>query len=66
MNAADRQKFVLTVSCPEANGIVRAVSDFLFQRILAHHGLELGLVAGNRNDFAILPVRRLRKHERDR
>jgi formyltetrahydrofolate deformylase len=23
---------VLTVSCPEANGIVRAVSDFLFQR----------------------------------
>ncbi len=25
-------KYVLTVSCPEANGIVRAVSDFLFQR----------------------------------
>ena len=25
-------KFVLTVSCPEANGIVRAVSDFLYQR----------------------------------
>jgi len=32
MIAAQRQKFVLTVSCPEANGIVRAVSDFLFQR----------------------------------
>jgi formyltetrahydrofolate deformylase len=32
MNAAERQKYVLTVSCPEANGIVRAVSDFLFQR----------------------------------
>ena len=32
MIAADRQKYVLTVSCPEANGIVRAVSDFLFQR----------------------------------
>lgn len=27
-----RSKYVLTVSCPEANGIVRAVSDFLFQR----------------------------------
>lgn len=26
------RKYVLTVSCPEANGIVRAVSDFLFQR----------------------------------
>mgnify|MGYP003651990870 CR=1 FL=1 len=26
------KKYVLTVSCPEANGIVRAVSDFLFQR----------------------------------
>lgn len=25
-------KYVLTVSCPEANGIVRAVSDFLYQR----------------------------------
>ncbi|MES3008276.1 MAG: formyltetrahydrofolate deformylase [Pseudomonadota bacterium] len=32
MNKSDRKKFVLTVSCPEANGIVRAVSDFLFQR----------------------------------
>ncbi len=32
MNKTDRKKFVLTVSCPEANGIVRAVSDFLFQR----------------------------------
>jgi formyltetrahydrofolate deformylase len=28
----DRKKYVLTVSCPEANGIVRAVSDFLYQR----------------------------------
>lgn len=28
----NRHKYVLTVSCPEANGIVRAVSDFLFQR----------------------------------
>ncbi len=26
------KQYVLTVSCPEANGIVRAVSDFLFQR----------------------------------
>lgn len=26
------RQYVLTVSCPEANGIVRAVSDFLFQR----------------------------------
>jgi len=25
-------QYVLTVSCPEANGIVRAVSDFLYQR----------------------------------
>jgi formyltetrahydrofolate deformylase len=25
-------KYVLTVSCPETNGIVRAVSEFLFQR----------------------------------
>lgn len=25
-------KYVLTVSCPETNGIVRAVSDFLYQR----------------------------------
>lgn len=32
MNKSERKKFVLTVSCPEANGIVRAVSDFLFQR----------------------------------
>ena len=32
MSKTNRQKFVLTVSCPEANGIVRAVSDFLFQR----------------------------------
>ncbi|MEX0618925.1 MAG: formyltetrahydrofolate deformylase [Pseudohongiellaceae bacterium] len=32
MGQAQRNKFVLTVSCPEANGIVRAVSDFLFQR----------------------------------
>jgi len=26
------KQYVLTVSCPEANGIVRAVSDFLYQR----------------------------------
>ncbi|TFH70862.1 formyltetrahydrofolate deformylase [Gammaproteobacteria bacterium LSUCC0112] len=32
MNPDQRNKYVLTVSCPEANGIVRAVSDFLFQR----------------------------------
>lgn len=32
MNPLQRNKYVLTVSCPEANGIVRAVSDFLFQR----------------------------------
>lgn len=32
MQQSDRKKYVLTVSCPEANGIVRAVSDFLFQR----------------------------------
>jgi len=32
MEADNRSKYVLTVSCPEANGIVRAVSDFLFQR----------------------------------
>ncbi len=32
MNVEERNKFVLTVSCPEANGIVRAVSDFLYQR----------------------------------
>ena len=32
MSIVDRNKYVLTVSCPEANGIVRAVSDFLFQR----------------------------------
>lgn len=32
MNTEQRNKYVLTVSCPEANGIVRAVSDFLFQR----------------------------------
>jgi len=30
--AADPARYVLTVSCPEANGIVRAVSEFLFQR----------------------------------
>ena len=28
---AQPRKYVLTVSCPEANGIVRAVSDFLFR-----------------------------------
>lgn len=32
MSATDPARYVLTVSCPEANGIVRAVSDFLFQR----------------------------------
>jgi len=32
MSSSDPAKFVLTVSCPEANGIVRAVSDFLYQR----------------------------------
>lgn len=32
MPQPDPRRFVLTVSCPEANGIVRAVSDFLFQR----------------------------------
>lgn len=32
MKTENRSKYVLTVSCPEANGIVRAVSDFLFQR----------------------------------
>ncbi|MBL4819991.1 MAG: formyltetrahydrofolate deformylase [Gammaproteobacteria bacterium] len=32
MSTSSRSKFVLTVSCPEANGIVRAVSEFLFQR----------------------------------
>lgn len=32
MKTENRNKYVLTVSCPEANGIVRAVSDFLFQR----------------------------------
>ncbi len=32
MQANEPAKFVLTVSCPETNGIVRAVSDFLFQR----------------------------------
>lgn len=32
MSRTQPSKFVLTVSCPEANGIVRAVSDFLFQR----------------------------------
>ncbi len=31
-NASTPHKYVLTVSCPEANGIVRAVSDFLYQR----------------------------------
>ncbi|MGJ8690549.1 MAG: formyltetrahydrofolate deformylase [Gammaproteobacteria bacterium] len=31
-SASEPRKYVLTVSCPEANGIVRAVSDFLFQR----------------------------------
>jgi formyltetrahydrofolate deformylase len=32
MQQSERKQYVLTVSCPEANGIVRAVSDFLFQR----------------------------------
>lgn len=32
MKESERKRYVLTVSCPEANGIVRAVSDFLFQR----------------------------------
>jgi len=32
MTTDNPSKYVLTVSCPEANGIVRAVSDFLFQR----------------------------------
>ena len=32
MMQTEPRKYVLTVSCPEANGIVRAVSDFLFQR----------------------------------
>lgn len=32
MTKKQPRKYVLTVSCPEANGIVRAVSDFLFQR----------------------------------
>ncbi|NQV71316.1 MAG: formyltetrahydrofolate deformylase [Pseudohongiella sp.] len=32
MNASQPAKYVLTVSCPEANGIVRAVSEFLYQR----------------------------------
>ncbi len=32
MSHREPKKYVLTVSCPEANGIVRAVSDFLFQR----------------------------------
>jgi formyltetrahydrofolate deformylase len=30
-SAKDKKQFVLTVSCPETNGIVRAVSDFLYQ-----------------------------------
>lgn len=32
MTATEPARYVLTVSCPEANGIVREVSDFLFQR----------------------------------
>jgi len=32
ISASSPHKYVLTVSCPEANGIVRAVSDFLYQR----------------------------------
>ena len=32
MQANEPAKFVLTVSCPETNGIVRAVSEFLYQR----------------------------------
>ncbi len=32
MHNNEPAKFVLTVSCPETNGIVRAVSEFLYQR----------------------------------
>ena len=32
MQANEPAKFVLTVACPETNGIVRAVSEFLYQR----------------------------------
>jgi formyltetrahydrofolate deformylase len=32
MSIPDKSKYVLTVSCPEASGIVRAVSDFIYQR----------------------------------
>jgi formyltetrahydrofolate deformylase len=32
MQQSEPKRYVLTVACPEANGIVRAVSDFLFQR----------------------------------
>lgn len=32
MTKLDPAKYVLTVACPETNGIVRAVSEFLFQR----------------------------------
>lgn len=32
MSSSQPAKYVLTVSCPEANGIVRAVSNFLYQR----------------------------------
>lgn len=32
MTAKQPAKYVLTVSCPEANGIVRAVSEFLYQK----------------------------------
>ena len=32
MDTREPHQYVLTVSCPEANGIVRAVSDFLYQR----------------------------------
>lgn len=32
MTIKEPKKYVLTVSCPEANGIVYAVSDFLYQR----------------------------------
>lgn len=32
MSSPKPAKYVLTVSCPEANGIVRAVSNFLYQR----------------------------------
>lgn len=31
-HSARARRYVMTVSCPEANGIVRAVSDFLYQR----------------------------------